>query len=306
MARRRHRAYDDDFFFPPSRPLPAKGGVKARSKRGAFAKNWWAARWIQALERLMDSGRLQRGRSYARRGQVLSMEETKSGVTARVQGSRRAPYKVTIGMERLGKAEWERVIDALASQALFTAQLLAGEMPSEVESAFRAAGVSLFPEKPGDLITECSCPDWVNPCKHIAAAHYLLGDRFDEDPFLLFRLRGRNQEQILEALRMRRGAAAEPAEVEGQGEGEAEPAHPLEESIAHFWDMGEPLEPFPLSIVEPSIAMPLLKRLGEPDFLSDETLEARLGPAYAAISRAALEAAFGEEEIAEGDGPAQG
>jgi len=304
MARRRHRAYDDDFFFPPSRPLPAKGGVKARSKRGAFAKNWWAARWIQALERLMDSGRLQRGRSYARRGQVLSIEETKSGVTARVQGSRRAPYKVTIGMERLAKAEWERVIDALASQALFTAQLLAGEMPSEVESAFRAAGVSLFPEKPGDLITECSCPDWVNPCKHIAAAHYLLGDRFDEDPFLLFRLRGRNQEQILEALRMRRGAAAEPAEVEGQGEGEAEPAHPLEESIAHFWDMGEPLEPFPLSIVEPSIAMPLLKRLGEPDFLSDETLEARLGPAYAAISRAALETAFGEE-WGEGDGQAQ-
>ena len=304
MARRRHRAYDDDFFFPPSQPLPAKCGVKARSKRGAFAKNWWAARWIQALERLMDSGRLQRGRSYARRGQVLSIEETKSGVTARVQGSRRAPYKVTIGMERLAKAEWERVIDALASQALFTAQLLAGEMPSEVESAFRAAGVSLFPEKPGDLITECSCPDWVNPCKHIAAAHYLLGDRFDEDPFLLFRLRGRNQEQILEALRMRRGAAAEPAEVEGQGEGEAEPAPPLEESIAHFWELGEPLESFPLSIVEPSIAMPLLKRLGEPDFLADETLEARLGPAYAAISRAALETAFGEE-WGEGDGQAQ-
>ena len=103
------------------------------------------------------------------------------------------------------------MIDALSGQALFAAQLLAGEMPQEIDAVFAAAGSSLFPSTEGELETECSCPDWANPCKHVAATHYILAEQLDEDPFLLFRLRGRTQEQVMAALR--RGAAIRRAQL---------------------------------------------------------------------------------------------
>ena len=291
MPRRRY-SYYDDFYYQPSKPIETKEGIKARSQRGAFAKNWWATRWIEAMERLVDPRRLSRGRSYARKGQVLSIEETKGGVAARVQGSRPRPYKVAIQVTPLSDAQWEKVIDALAEQAIFTAQLLAGEMPPDIEDAFNSAGVSLFPSTSADLNTNCSCPDWANPCKHVAATHYILGERFDEDPFLLFRLRGRSQEQILDGLRQRRAGQA-PAEEELEEEPEA--VIPLEEALNHFWALSTSLDHFSVAIRYPALEMPLLKRLGEPDFVSTPGLQAMLRPAYQAITRAALGAAFGEE-----------
>ncbi|MBI5952296.1 MAG: SWIM zinc finger family protein [Chloroflexi bacterium] len=207
------------FYFKPTKAIKTKDGIKAQSKRGAFAKNWWAQRWIAALERLVDLGRLSRGRSYPRQGQVLSIDETKDGIAARVQGSMRTPYKISIKINHLTDAEWDKVIDALAEQAIFTAQLLAGEMPQDIEQAFEQAKVSLFPSNRKDLQTDCSCPDYSNPCKHIAATHYILGERFDEDPFLIFRLCGRTQEQVMRELRKRRAGdeiieeEAEEAEV---------------------------------------------------------------------------------------------
>jgi len=117
MARRKsYYSYYAD--FKPTRPITTQDGIKARSQRGSFTKNWWATRWIEALERLVDSGRLTRGRSYARKGQVLSIEETKTGIAARVQGSRRTPYKVTIQMVALTYAQWDTVMDTLSEQAI--------------------------------------------------------------------------------------------------------------------------------------------------------------------------------------------
>ena len=90
-------------------------GIKAKSKRGAFVKNWWATRWIEAMEGLMDRGRLQRGRRYARRGQVLTLTEGKGEIVGKVQGSRRRPYTITIHIKPLTDAQWEQVIEALAA-----------------------------------------------------------------------------------------------------------------------------------------------------------------------------------------------
>jgi uncharacterized Zn finger protein len=292
MPKRRRYSYYDEYYFEPTRPIEARDGIKARSQRGAFAKNWWATRWIEALERLVDSGRLSRGRSYARKGQVLSIEETEGGgIEARVQGSQRKPYKISIQVAPLSDAHWEKVIDALAEQAIFTAQLLAGEMPQEIEEAFQAAGVSLFPAQRADLVTDCSCPDWANPCKHVAATHYILGERFDEDPFLLFRLRGRTQEQITRALRLRRASAEE----EGTEEEEPEVIVPLEETLGNFWEPGVALEEFSVAIRPPAVEMPLLKRLGEPAFAPGTGLQPLLRSAYQAIEQAAMEAAYQEE-----------
>lgn len=295
MARRRSSYYNYYSYYRPSRTIETEEGIRARSKRGAFAKNWWASRWIEAMERLMDSGRLSRGRTYARKGQVLSIDEIGERVEARVQGSRPRPYQVTIQVTPLTDTEWDRVIDSLVEQALYTAQLLAGEMPAGIDEAFDAAGVSLFPARGSDLVTDCSCPDWANPCKHIAATHYILGERFDEDPFLLFRLRGRSQGQILEALRQRRvsGESAEDTEEE------AEAVIPLDDLLDSFWEFGAPPDEFSIAIRPPAIEMPLLKRLGEASFVPDPGLQILLKPAFLAISEAALTMAYKEDAIEE-------
>ncbi|HEX9922337.1 MAG TPA: SWIM zinc finger family protein [Anaerolineae bacterium] len=284
------RYYDYYSHFTAKPAIETDKGIKAKSKQGKFAKNWWANRWITALERLVDAGRLRRGKSYARKGQVLSIEESKSGIAAKVQGSRKTPYKISINVDTLSDAQWEKVIDVLASQAIFAAQLLAGEMPAEIEEAFAEAGVSLFPEKRNELVTDCSCPDYANPCKHVAAVHYILGEQFDEDPFLLFRLRGRTQDQILEALRARRAESAGAQDDEDV----EEVATPLADSLAQFWEMGTGLTRFRTGIKPPVTELPILKRLGQPSFLNEDLLKL-LGPAYRAITDQGLATAYGTE-----------
>jgi uncharacterized Zn finger protein len=286
-------SYDDDFhYFKPRKPIETDRGIKAKTKKGGSVKNWWATRWIAALEQLLTPGRLGRGRSYARKGQVLSIQESKGQIVAKVQGSRATPYKVTLKLDPLSDAQWNQVIEAMAGQALFAAQLLAGEMPQAIEETFEAAGVSLFPETETELITNCTCPDWSNPCKHVAAVHFILGERFDEDPFLLFRLRGRSQEQILEALRARRIEGAETPEEAGE---EAEHVTPLAEQVDRFWEMGAPLAHFNTQLKPPLTPLSTLKRLGQPTFLHDDLLTL-LGPAYQAITQAALTAALDENQ----------
>ncbi|MEW5802491.1 MAG: SWIM zinc finger family protein [bacterium] len=189
-----------DNYFQPSRPRAARGGIKAQSKRGSFGQNWWAKRWIAVLESFDIGARLGRGKTYARKGQVLSIDVDKGLVEARVQGSRPTPYHVTIRVRGLAEADWKKLAREISRQAIFAAKLLAGEMPQDIEQAFEKAGLSLFPGKSKDLETDCSCPDWSNPCKHIAAVYYLLGEEFDRNPFLLFKLRGMNREEFIGLL----------------------------------------------------------------------------------------------------------
>ena len=186
--------------FRNSRPRTAKGGIRAQSQRGSFGSSWWAKRWTQTLDTFGLGSRLTRGRAYARTGQVLSIEVSEGKIEARVQGSRPRPYEVRIQVQKLPKNTWERVAARAASQALYASQLLAGEMPQEMEEIFQEAGASLFPATYRDLRTDCSCPDESNPCKHIAAVYYLLGEEFDRDPFLIFSMRGMTREGFLSLL----------------------------------------------------------------------------------------------------------
>jgi uncharacterized Zn finger protein len=156
-------------FFRPTRPRLAADGIKARSKRGAIAQTWWSSRFIEVLESIGVGGRLQRGRNYARAGQVTELKVLAGSVTAKVQGSRARPYRVRIGLTAFGKADWVKVERALAERAWYTAKLLAGEMPEDIEEVFTSAGLSLFPAGARDLQMDCSCPDWEVPCKHLAA-----------------------------------------------------------------------------------------------------------------------------------------
>ena len=277
MAKRKSKPdpdYDYSYgYFLPSRPIKVDGGIQSRSQRGAFAANWWAKRWLSVLDSYGIGSRLQRGRSYARGGQVLNVDVQPGLVKARVQGSRPKPYTVEIQVSELPDAEWERVLDTISEQAIFAAQLLDGTMPQEIETAFEAARVSLFPTSTHDFATECSCPDYSNPCKHIAAVYYLLGEQFDHDPFVIFTLRGRTREQIIEALRKRRAAAVGEINEESSSIGTAPPAPSLNDQIANFWG-GEMFNWTAPQFSAPTLDSAVLRRLGSPPGDLKKPLEA--------------------------------
>ena len=195
-------------FPPPSRPIRVEGGIRARSRRGRIAQTWWSQRFIEVLESFGMGGRLQRGKNYARAGQVLNLTVSTSVVVGVVQGSRPEPYRVRIGIKAFTAQEWDRIERELAGQALFAAKLLAGEMPADVEEVFDRLGLRLFPGTMRELTMDCSCPDWEIPCKHLAAACYLLAESFDEDPFQILAWRGRGREELLDHLRKLRGTVA--------------------------------------------------------------------------------------------------
>ena len=170
---------------------------------------WWVQQWVDLLNSYRFKKRLERGRNYARQGNILSLEFKDSKVYATVQGTASEPYQLSIWIERFTDEDWSFVIKTLGEKALYSAQLLAGEMPDSIEAVFTSNGLSLFPFTLADVSSKCNCPDPKNPCKHIAAVYYQLGDFFREDPFVLFQLRGRTKEQILEALRQQRQQAIE-------------------------------------------------------------------------------------------------
>jgi uncharacterized Zn finger protein len=276
-------------YFPRSRPRQAKGGIKAQTKRGQFGQSWWAKRWIAVLESFSIGARLGRGRSYARNGQVLNIDIAKGEVTAKVQGSRPKPYDVTIQATSLVDKEWAKVIEALSGQALYTAKLLAGEMPQDIETVFHQVKLSLFPEKLGDLATECSCPDWSNPCKHIAAVYYLLGEEFDRDPFLLFRLRGLEREDLLRRLGASKGQQKIKAGCSDTPDHQR-PSEPLPNDPDAFWNPGRLPDNLGGTVSVPRIAAALPKRLGNfPFWRGREHFLETMDGIYRAAAEAGLE-----------------
>jgi uncharacterized Zn finger protein len=295
------------FDYSSSGPITVEGGIKAKSKRGAIGEQWWSQRFIAVLESFGMTGRLQRGRNYARRGQVLEFSLVAGKVAARVQGSRPSPYKVTLAVQPLTPAQWATVESRLAAQALFRARLLAGEMPAEIEQVFADAGTPLFPESSRDLAMDCNCPDWGFPCKHVAAVCYVLAEAFDDDPFAMLAWRGKSRDELLAALR---GSTASGTAAVGRAPSSGPAGHaaldspamavlsdvtgqPLEESLADFWSPG--LSQARLRATPPSPATPsdLLLRLSEPPpaLVRGQQLREVLTPAYAALTAAQDETA---------------
>lgn len=281
--------------YEPRQPLRPEQSVQALTPRGRFTKKWWATRWLQALTEWASAARLSRGRAYARQGQVVELAVQLGAIVALVQGTRPKPYRVRIEMQTFTDDEWERVVQAMASQALYAAQLLNGEMPLEIEDVFRAAGVSLFPSAAEDLISDCSCPDWSDFCKHRAAVCYLIGEQIDRDPFLLFVLRGRTKEQVLAALRAKRADKVADSET---GEGyEASAEAPLPVDPDAFWGLGAELDRVEIHVRSPEVEMELIRILGDMAFVDDPEWATRLAQVYRQVSRRALALAFDVSDV---------
>lgn len=278
------------FKKAPKRPPPERG-IKVK-KIGA---TWWGQRWIEALEKFSDeySNRLSRGRTYARAGRVSDLEVAPGLVTARVTGSRPKPYKVTLHLSLLSEEAWKKAIQEMGRQSVFTAELLMGQMPQGIDEAFRAAGQSLFPTQAKDLETECSCPDWANPCKHIAATHYVLGEAFDKDPFLLFELRGKGKAAVLERLRQLR--AGKPHKSETLAEF---PTLSLKKvSPGDYERLASPISHLHFQIEPPASPVALLRQLGAPaSWKLQQTPAELLSPLYITAGAFARELAVQSAE----------
>jgi uncharacterized Zn finger protein len=292
-----------DDWPPPSRPRRVEGGIKAHSRRGQIGETWWSRRFVAILESLGMGPRLGRGRAYARAGQVLDLVVAAGAVSARVQGSRARPYRVSIGLARIGEADWARVESALAARALYSAKLLAGEMPLQIEEVFASCDLSLFPEHTQDLAMSCSCPDWAVPCKHIAATFYLLAEAFDRDPFLILAWRGRARDDLLARLRALRaltGADASTHDVERPGAahrfGLAVEDPPLAEQLDRFWAARGDLAATRVPAARAAAPDVLIRQLDpSPIGLRGRDLGALLAPAYHAMAASVRGGAEAEE-----------
>lgn len=282
------------WYYPKRLPKSAEGGIKLHkgSERGNTP---WGQRWMKSIKNFTQSKRLERGLRYAKSGQVLSMHVDQGFAAAEVQGSRTQPYKVEIGLPMFTRKQWLRITDAILKKAFFTAKLLAGDMPPEIEQIFIAAGAPLIPESQDDMASDCSCPDGENPCKHIAAAYYILGQEIDRDPFLLMEMRGLGRAQLLLEIQTRRMAGGKsPSKTPLTNSSFDRPLHTNLSN--HLNDFFQSPKDRPLTWpVEPDYLERLLKpgerirEMGAPPFWqSDNSFEDVLTKIYQAVRKRML------------------
>ena len=216
-------------------------------QQGLGQQPGWVEQWMELINSYRYKKRLERAWEYARSGNVLSIRFEGRRVHARVQGTEKDPYKVKLWLDVLNDEDWGYVLEALSQKARWSAQLLAGIMPQDIERAFAASGRRLFPFKLQEVRSECTCPDKANPCKHTSAVFYLMGDRFSEDPFVLFQLRGRTRTQLLGELARRRREGAD-----GRLEHAPHPLHPALGDPVRWWRYDAPLDP-DLVVITPAM-----------------------------------------------------
>jgi uncharacterized Zn finger protein len=209
-------------------------GIKSQTT--VHRMNWWAKRWLEALQQVGLGSRLTRGRTYARSGQVLSINVASGQVQSDVQGSRPTPYRVTLRLKVNPPEVWDRLLARLEGDIGIVARMMAGDLPDSLEPLFAEEGAALFPAS-NDLATACSCPDWENPCKHSAAVCYLIAEELHRDPFVLLQLRGMDRQGILHRIAPAAGAGA-AAETEAA----TDPEEPLPCDAQAFW-AAKPIPP---------------------------------------------------------------
>lgn len=307
MSRRGRFRYSR-YWYKPAQPRDVKGGIKAQSVRGKFGQTWWGRRWTEAVEAQTNKNRISRGRHYARRGQVADLGIESGQATASVQGSGSKPYRARIMVNAYSDEERGRLARELSGRPVLVAKLLAGEMPEDIEELFERLGLPLFPWGRKDLVARCACLDWMMPCKHGAAVCFLLAEVFDQDPFLLFKLRGLEREDLLAMTSVSgtepSGKRAKRRKSKSPGREPAKPragrgfsvrkaasnasvlsSEPLPPDPEEFWTSPPEVLFDPGAAVAPSLDAALPRRLGRfPLWRSHRDLADFLPPIYRTVS----------------------
>jgi uncharacterized Zn finger protein len=271
-------------------------------------QEWWVIRWLELLDSYRFKKRLERARNYAREGHVLSIDFSGSQVLAKVQGTETEPYKVSLSLTPFTDEDWDFIIQSLSEKAIFSAQLLAGKMPDNIEKVFTDNGLSIFPFTLSDVHSRCSCPDKANPCKHIGAIYYQLAERFSEDPFIIFQLRGRSKNQILEGLRQLRKQQVTAENITLQEHSETlqnqqdeqtkEDQENLPLDVKKFWQYKQSLDPSLVVIVPPSDGKTVLDVLGRIPLAYEEAnmVKDYLKEVYQTVAQQAMIKALNRDE----------
>ena len=271
-------------------------------------QEWWVVRWLELLDSYRFKKRLERARNYAREGHVLSIEFSGSEVLARVQGTEPEPYQVSLSLDPFTDEDWNFIIQSLSEKAIFSAQLLSGKMPDDIERVFTDNGLSVFPFRLSDVHSRCSCPDKANPCKHIGAIYYQLAERFSEDPFIIFQLRGRNKNKILEGLRnLRKQQINQEENTSNKIKEKNDKTQEVKEKITQknepldiqkFWQYKESLDPSLVVIVPPTDNKTVLDVLGRIPLAYEEAkiVKDYLQQVYQTVSQQAMMTALKRDE----------
>ncbi len=248
------------YHYTPTVPKSVKDGIRARSKQGDFAQTAAGRQWISLLRSTSWSNRLDRGKRYARMGQVKDFKIARGEVSASVQGTQARPYKITVSLKPFSEKKWERVYTIVAENPLQYALLRAHKLNDDFLDLLSDHGISLLPGSTREIKASCSCPDVANPCKHIAAVIYIVGEALDENPFLLFQMRGQPFEDFLESVRKLFPQSLSDEEVL------TESIHP-DMSTGRFWVAGGEFKKIDTFRRRPDVPCALLRLLGVPKFL---------------------------------------
>ncbi|MEM7648583.1 MAG: SWIM zinc finger family protein [Cyanobacteria bacterium P01_A01_bin.70] len=249
-----------------------------------MSRTWWGQKFIEAIEQLTDAGRLSRGRAYSKPNRLLHFDIKDGTVVAQIRGNvnpyfgvhKEPRYNTVIDFEPISKAKWAAVIALMGSKASLISRLLLNEIPDNIEDSFATLGLHLLPASEHDFHTQCSCPDWSNPCKHIAGLYYRIATELDSDPFLLFELRGLPRADLQAQLAQTPLGQALAAELSAEQQPPrpsdryftAPQTHPVGDlSLKDFWQ-GEKRLPTTMEVATPSpVSAVLVKKQGDfPEF----------------------------------------
>ncbi|MEM0982638.1 MAG: hypothetical protein AAGI17_01665 [Planctomycetota bacterium] len=293
----------------PENPRRVRGGLKLQTKEGE-AFGWITQRLLRVVEAAASGDAFREGMEYARQGQTRRLDFEDGEAKGSVQGRRQRPYVTKLHLAPFTGPQKEALIDAMASQAIYAAKLLAAELPPNIEDVFAPHGLKLFPTHPEEFKLACSCREAETWCKHTVCLAALAAEKLQAEPLLLFDLRGLPGQELIDHLRERRALA-------GQGPG-AQPVHrphvagvstyeprPIEECGGDFWSMPPDAE-LPAALIQPpDIKQPLLRRLGPSPFEGRFPLVGLLATCYEIVGDSAIAAAHAAGDDDAGDDGAQ-
>lgn len=261
----------------PLKPRRVRGGVKlsANDESGAvpWAASWAAQRWIRLVEQAVEGKRLVEGLDYARLGQTKAMLIEHGAIVASVQGRMDRPYATRLVFGTFNNEQWHQVVRAMSDQAMFAAKLLANELPASIDDVLTPLGLKLFASETSEVTPSCTCAEFKAEsahgkaawCKHAACIAYLFAERVASDPFVIFKLKGLDGEELLERLRHTRAVAGSGRSgttvYAGRVPGVSDMPAP-ELTAESFWEAGPELEAMDASVLPPAVHHPLLRRLG--------------------------------------------
>lgn len=242
-----------------------------RKKALPLVPGGWAIRWTGLLAAHGLRGPVDRAFHAP---QVAALEVSRGLVRATVRGPSATRYDVAIRLQPLSPAVWRRALRGMAGRASFAASLLSGTIPSDIETAFAGTGRTLLPQSAAELKSACTC-DASGYCAHLESVNDQLGRRFDEDPFLIFLLRGKERSELLKAIRQQRSVLASSEDGESPAPlTPVEPSEPLPPGILekpeHFFKPLVPVASFRTTFAPPEQPEAILTRLGPPPLQDPE------------------------------------